>query len=73
MPKNKVTDLITDQEMAFAHLVLSGTMTVGSIPTRASKLPEYTIPPQIPGSIELHVPFFTESAQAGSARRFASR
>ena len=26
MPKNKVTDLITDQEMAFAHLVLSGTM-----------------------------------------------
>ena len=27
MPKNKVTDPITDQEMAFAHLVLSGTMT----------------------------------------------
>ena len=27
MPKNKVTDLITDQEMAFARLVLSGTMT----------------------------------------------
>jgi hypothetical protein len=26
MPKNTVTDLITDQEMAFAHLVLSGTM-----------------------------------------------
>jgi hypothetical protein len=27
MPKNKVTDLITDQEMTFAHLVLSGNMT----------------------------------------------
>jgi hypothetical protein len=27
MPKNKVTDLITDQEIAFARLVLSGTMT----------------------------------------------
>jgi hypothetical protein len=26
MPKNRVTDLITDQEMAFAHLILSGTM-----------------------------------------------
>ena len=26
MPKNKVSDPITDQEMAFAHLVLSGTM-----------------------------------------------
>jgi hypothetical protein len=27
MPKNKVSDLITDQEMAFARLVLSGAMT----------------------------------------------
>ncbi len=27
MPKNKVSDPITDQEMAFAHLVLSGGMT----------------------------------------------
>jgi hypothetical protein len=27
MPKHTVTDPITDQEMAFAHLVLSGTMT----------------------------------------------
>ena len=27
MPKNKVNDPITDQEMAFARLVLSGTMT----------------------------------------------
>jgi len=27
MPKNNVTDLITDQEMAFARLVLSGTIT----------------------------------------------
>jgi hypothetical protein len=27
MPKNKVNDLITDQEMAFARLVLSGAMT----------------------------------------------
>ena len=27
MPKNKVSDLITDQEIAFARLILSGTMT----------------------------------------------
>jgi hypothetical protein len=27
MPKSTVTDPITDQEIAFAHLVLSGTMT----------------------------------------------
>jgi hypothetical protein len=27
MPKNNVIDLITDQEMAFGRLVLSGTMT----------------------------------------------
>ena len=27
MPKNPVTDPITDQEIAFAHLVLAGTMT----------------------------------------------
>jgi hypothetical protein len=27
MPKNPVTDPITDQEMAFAHLIMSGTMT----------------------------------------------
>jgi hypothetical protein len=27
MPKDQVTDLITDQEIAFAHLILSGTMT----------------------------------------------
>jgi hypothetical protein len=27
MPKNKVSDPITDQEMAFAHLALSGTLT----------------------------------------------
>jgi hypothetical protein len=26
MPKNKVTDPITDQEMAYAHLIMSGTM-----------------------------------------------
>jgi hypothetical protein len=26
MPKNNVTDPITDQEMAFAHLIMSGTM-----------------------------------------------
>jgi hypothetical protein len=26
MPKNTVTDLITDQEMTFAHLIMSGTM-----------------------------------------------
>jgi hypothetical protein len=27
MPKNQVSDLIIDQEIAFAHLILSGTMT----------------------------------------------
>jgi hypothetical protein len=27
MPKNQVSDLITDREITFAHLVLSGTMT----------------------------------------------
>jgi diadenosine tetraphosphatase ApaH/serine/threonine PP2A family protein phosphatase len=27
MPKNQVSDLITDQEIAFAHSVLTGTMT----------------------------------------------
>jgi hypothetical protein len=27
MPKNNVADLTTDQEIAFARLVLSGTMT----------------------------------------------
>ena len=27
MPKNQVSDLITDQEITFVHLVLSGTMT----------------------------------------------
>jgi hypothetical protein len=27
MPKNNVTDPITDQEIAFAHLIMSGTMT----------------------------------------------
>ena len=27
MPKNDVTDLITDLEMQFARLILSGTMT----------------------------------------------
>ncbi len=26
MPKNSVTDPITDQEITFAHLLLSGTM-----------------------------------------------
>ena len=26
MPKNTVSDPITDQEMAFAHLIMSGTM-----------------------------------------------
>jgi hypothetical protein len=27
MPKNQVSDPITDQEIAYAHLILSGTMT----------------------------------------------
>src|SRR5271156_5973701 len=43
MPKNEVSDLITDQEIAFAHLIFSGTMTderaaeaVGLNPTAAA-------------------------------------
>jgi hypothetical protein len=43
MPKNNVSDLITDQEIAFARLVLSGTMndrraakTVGLHPNSAA-------------------------------------
>ena len=43
MPKNEVSDLITDQDIAFAHLILSGTMTdqraaeaVGLNPTAAA-------------------------------------
>src|ERR1700685_129890 len=43
MPKNKVSDPITDQEIAFARLILSGTMTdhraaeaVGLNPTTAA-------------------------------------
>ncbi len=27
MPKNTVSDPITDQEMVYAHLIMSGTMT----------------------------------------------
>src|ERR1700722_17551334 len=40
MPKNKVTDLITDQEMTFAHLVLSGTMTDRQAAEAAGLKPE---------------------------------
>jgi hypothetical protein len=40
MPKNKVNDLITDQEMAFAHLVLSGTMTDRQAAEAAGLKPE---------------------------------
>ncbi len=40
MPKNKVTDLITDQEMAFAHLVLSGNMTDRQAAQTAGLKPE---------------------------------
>ena len=47
MPKNKVSDPITDQEMAFAHLVLSGTMTDRAAAEAAGLNPEsaaYTNP-----------------------------
>ena len=40
MPKNKVSDPITDQEMAFAHLVLSGTMTDRAAAEAAGLKPE---------------------------------
>ena len=40
MPKNKVNDPITDQEMAFAHLVLSGTMTDRAAAETAGLNPE---------------------------------
>jgi hypothetical protein len=40
MPKNKVNDLITDQEMTFAHLVLSGTMTDRQAAEAAGLKPE---------------------------------
>ena len=40
MPKNKVNDPITDQEMAFSHLVLSGTMTDRAAAEAAGLNPE---------------------------------
>ncbi len=40
MPKNKVNDLITDQEMAFARLVLSGTHTDRSAAQAAGLNPD---------------------------------
>jgi hypothetical protein len=40
MPKNKVNDLITDQEMTFAHLVLSGNMTDRQAAEAAGLKPE---------------------------------
>jgi hypothetical protein len=40
MPKNEVTDPITDQEIAFAHLVLSGTMTDGQAAEAAGLNPD---------------------------------
>ena len=40
MPKNKVNDLITDQEMVFAHLVLSGNMTDRQAAETAGLKPE---------------------------------
>jgi len=40
MPKNKVSDPITDQEMTFAHLVLSGTMTDRAAAEAAGLKPE---------------------------------
>ena len=40
MPKNQVIDPITDQEMTFAHLVLSGTMTDRSAAEAAGLNPD---------------------------------
>src|SRR5450432_2330200 len=40
MPKNKVNDLITDQELTFAHLVLSGNMTDRQAAETAGLSPE---------------------------------
>jgi hypothetical protein len=40
MPKNQVIDPITDQEIAFAHLVLSGTMTDRSAAEAAGLNPD---------------------------------
>jgi hypothetical protein len=56
MPKNQVSDLITDQEIAFALLILSGTMTdrraaeaVGLNPVSAHTCSS-TVPPRSNGS-----------------------
>src|SRR5246127_3719483 len=40
MPKNTVTDPITDQEIAFAHLILSGTMNDRSAAEAAGLNPD---------------------------------
>jgi hypothetical protein len=40
MPKNPVTDRITDQEIAYAHLILSGTMTDRSAAEAAGLNPD---------------------------------
>jgi hypothetical protein len=40
MPKNPVTDPITDQEIAYAHLILSGTMTDRSAAEAAGLNPD---------------------------------
>src|SRR6204780_4254258 len=40
MPKNKVSDPITDQEIAFARLILSGTMTARHAPEAVGLNPD---------------------------------
>jgi hypothetical protein len=68
MPKNTVSDPITDQEMAFAHLILSGTMNdrlaaeaVGLNPETAS----YTkSKPRVFGPDEIPHARFVRSRQA---------
>jgi hypothetical protein len=40
MPKNTVSDLITDQEIAFAHLILSGSMNDRSAAEAAGLNPD---------------------------------
>ena len=54
MPKNTVTDPIADQEMAFARLVLSGTMNATATPQKRSvSIPTPPpIPNQNPGELD---------------------
>jgi hypothetical protein len=74
MPKNKVADLITDQEIAFARLVLSGTMTdrqaaetAGLNPETAASSPYTSFVP------DTRVPFSIDQTRFGYTNRFRGR